>query len=468
MKEKLFLINPYFKLYGDPPLGLAYLAAYVRNHIKGLDIKILDLLEDEEVFKILLKERPKFIGISAVSQNYYAAVSLGKAIKKILPNSILLIGGVHITVCPTSFKSSPFDLAVRGEGEIPTRKFFEAYEKNTDFVRSLSKTPGFILRKGSKIIDTGLAEQVKNLDDIPLPARDLLNMDFYRLPRFSSEDLDANGALITSRGCPYSCKFCCSSAFWGRSIRFFSPKRVVEEIKILHKKYGYTSICIYDDLFSVNKVRLREIVRLLDKEGLLGKLKFDALARANSFDEETAMLFKKMGITCATFGFETGSPKILKYLKGESVTIEDGAKALKIARKHGLKTGGFFMVGSPTENLKDIEGTYNFIKNNKLDNAILFQVTAYPGTECWNYALEKGIMNLHSYDEKHFKHLEDLNDINPELLLSQEITKEEFIKAYARLKSLVGTKRVNFLSRALMLRPRHLRAMLNKSFINIF
>ncbi len=462
---KFFLINPYFKLYGDPPLGLCYLASYIRKHVPNVEIKILDLLEDDEVIRALAREKPEFIGISAVSQNYYRAVELGGKIKRAAPNSLLIIGGVHITVSPASFNNSPFDLGVRGEGEIPTRKFFELFNKENKInLSKLSKIPGFLIRRGEEIIDTGLSEQVKNLDDIPLPARDLLDMDFYRLPRFSIETLDANGAIITSRGCPYACKFCCSSAFWGRTIRFHSAERVVQEIKLLYKKYGYKLICIYDDLFSVNKERLRQIVSLLEKEGLLGKIEFDALARANCFDDEIAQLFKKMGITTITFGFETGSPKILSYLKGNNVKIEEGIRALNIARRYGLRAGGFFMVGAPTETIEDIKQTYDFIKRNKPDNAIIFQLTAFPGTECWDYAVKNNIMKEDAYDTRDSKYLQDLIDINQDLLLSKDISKQQFTEAYYKLKSLVRKKKQSPFSRLLKIRPRHIRAMLSKSF----
>lgn len=461
---KFFLINPDYMLYGDPPLGLASLASYVRENCPFLEIRILDQLNKRDILKMITKERPEFIGISAVSQNYYFVLDLAKEIKKITPNSFLILGGVHVTVLPNSFNNSPFDLAIRGEGEIPTTKFFNSIREfgglNKD---ALSKIKGLLFRQGKEVINTGISEMVKILDDIPLPAYDLLNMNFYTLPRFSHPELKSLGSLITSRGCPYSCRFCGSSAFWNRTIRFFSATRVVEEIKILHNVYGYKSICIYDDLFSINKNRLKEIVTLLEEEGLLGKIKFDALARANCFDEEIAVLLRKMGVYSLTFGFESGSQKILNYLKRESVTLEQGYDAAWIAKKHGFLVSGFFMLGSPGETIEDINKTFNFIKKLELDSEILFQLKAYPGTECWDYALKNNILKGDFYNHKP----EDFIDINLKYLLSRDISPNDFLGGYNNIKDFIinkKSKRFTF-HKLKHLRLNHLKLLFNKTFI---
>lgn len=462
---KIILINPDYMLYGDPPLGLASLAAYLKKECSFIDIRIFDQIKEGEMLKKILKEEPHIVGISAVSQNYYKVIELAKKIRKVAPSSILILGGVHITALPSSFKDSPFDLAIRGEGEIPFKKFADSfYEIGSVNTKKLSKIPGFLLRDKEKIIDTGLSEMVPNLDDIPLPARNLLNMNYYRLPRFSSKDLEPAGAIITSRGCPYSCKFCASSVFWRRTIRFFSAKRVVDEIKILHHHYGYNLIEIYDDLFSINKERLREIVFLLEKEGLLGKIRFILLARANCFDEETAMLFKKMNPEIIAFGFETGSPKMLRYLKGDNVKIDDALRAISLTRKYNLPIKGFFMVGSPTETIEDMNQTYDFIEKNHLDNALLFQTKAYPGTEIWDYAIKTKVLREDFYDSKQ----KDFIEIDTDLLLSKEINKGDFIAGFNKIRALINTKTKktsNISSRFLLIRPHHIRLMLTREFL---
>ena len=125
----------------------------------------------------------------------------------------------------------------------------------------LKKINGFAFEYNGKFYNTGNGERIENLDNIPLPARDLLKMDYYSFPSFSNKyTFETTGLMFTSRGCPYNCCFCSSTKFWGRCVKFFSAERVAEEMELLYKKYNYKTIQIYDDLFSINKERLRKII----------------------------------------------------------------------------------------------------------------------------------------------------------------------------------------------------------------
>ena len=206
---KIIFINPDYSTYGDPPLGLAYLAAYIRKKLSAIEVKIFDQINEKEILRRLYLEKPEFVGLTAVSQNYYKVKALAKRIKEITPKSILIIGGVHVTTSPECFESSPFDIAIRGEGEIPIVDLLNLFHKENrlDF-KKLHKIPGFIFREKNKIINTGLSQQIANLDDIPLPARDLLNMKYYILPRFSSLDrIDSAGSILTSGDVPMHVNF---------------------------------------------------------------------------------------------------------------------------------------------------------------------------------------------------------------------------------------------------------------------
>lgn len=457
----LTLINPDYRMYGDPPLGLAYLAAYIREKSNKTNVRILDQLNDSEIIKKLKKEPSEIVGISAVSSNYYKAKILAKKIKKILPNITLILGGVHITTFPNSFKNSPFDLAVRGEGEVPTLRLIEIFKEDKKInIKKLSKIPGFLLRNKKKIINTGLSQQIANLDELPPPARDLLNMEYYLLPRFSSKEVDPVGSILTSRGCPFACKFCSSSSFWGRKIRFFSAKRVVDEIELLHKKYKYKKVYIYDDLFSINKERLREIIIGLKEKKILGRVEFTSHGRANCFNEEIAGLLKEMNVKKIIFGFETGSQRILTYLKGQGVQIEDGINSIVIARRYGLNPGGFFMIGSPTETKEDIEQTYNFIKNYCSDNFIVYQTIAFPGTEIWDYAIRNDLLTEDLYE----KEQKEFIDINLDFLLSKDISKEEFIILFNKIQRLNINKKTNLFKKILRIKIRYIKPILSIEF----
>jgi len=418
---KVFLVNPDYLLYPFPPLGLAYIAGYARKHIPGLEIKILDQFPEKEIINLIKKEKPEIIGFSSTSPHHYKVRKLAEKFKKI-SSAIFVLGGIHVTNCPWTIKNSPFDVGIRGEGEITFKKFLESVKKNRELkINELKKIPGFVLKKNNKLINTGLGERIQNLDEVPIPARDLLKMPYYTFPSFSDgASFNPTGLMFTSRGCPYNCTFCSSTKFWERIVKFFSAERVVEEVELLYKKYNYRIIQIYDDLFSMNKPRLREIIKLLKKRKLLGKIEFRVFGRGNCFDEETAILLKKLNVTEVGFGVETGSEKLLKTLK-DKIKLEDNVNAINFCRKYRIRPLGAFMIGMPYETEEDLNSTYKFIKNHISDNFVIALMSAFPGTPIWDYAVKNNLIEADVYEKGDRRFL----DFDENYSLSLEVSKEK-------------------------------------------
>ena len=200
---------------------------------------------------------------------------------------------------------------------------------------------------------------------------------------------------------------------------------------------------------------------MLDRKMLLGKIKFYVYGRADVFDEEIARLLKKMNVISIDFGFESGSEKVLKYLKGGIISVNDNKKAVKIAKKYGFGVGGFFMIGSPYETLKDMGETYEFIKTNCEKNFIVYQTIPFPGTEIWNYAVRNKIIGKDFYDEKR----KEFVDFDIDLLLTKEVSKEEFKKIFNKTKEMYAKRnRSVILKKIIKLRPRHIVAFLSPKF----
>lgn len=463
-KIKLVLINPDYMLYSNPPLGLAYLAAYIRKNCDFVDIKILDQLTEKEILAKIDKINPDIIGINAVSLSFLKVKNLSRRIKQ-KSNALFIIGGIHLTTSPKSFDDSPFDLGVIGEGERTFVSFLKDFYKNNNTlnINSLKKIKGLLLRDKNKIINTGLPDLIENLDEIPVPARDLLNMKYYTLPTVLSggDDFNSMGSMLTSRGCPYNCPFCSSTKFWTMRIRFFSAKRVVEDILILYKKYHYHKIFVYDDLFSINKVRLKQILDLMEKEGILGKIEFDVYGRADIFDDETAKLLRKMNVKRVIFGFESGSQKMLNYLKCGRVKIEDNIRAIKICKDNNLIPGGFFMIGSPGETEEDIIQTHDFIKEH-CPNAIVYQTIPFPGTQIWEYAVKNKIIEDDFYDHKQ----KDWIDVDTKYLLTNKISPERFTYWFYKIRFLyVPSTRSGSLKKLSKIKFRNIQGFFSILFI---
>ncbi len=242
---------------GDPPLGLGYLASYLRKYGAFNNIVIID---KENLLVRTIKEKPDIVGISVMTPEFPKANLLAKKIKEEL-DIPLVIGGHHITYMPHHLPDSNFDVGVMGEGEqtmLELMSYIERYGLNQNI-----KINGVVTK--TKI--NHQREFIEPLDNIPFPARDLLNMKHYLTPRRSvfKGRFGKYTSIITSRGCIYKCVFCSSSHFWKRA-RFFSPEYVVSEIKHVVDNYKVDGLILYDDLFIADKKRTVRIAELIRKE----------------------------------------------------------------------------------------------------------------------------------------------------------------------------------------------------------
>jgi len=271
-------------------------------------------------------------------------------------------------------------------------------------------------------------------------------MDEYLEPRrtISKIKLSRGTHMFTSRGCPFNCVFCSSSCFWQRRIRYNSPEYVVGEINHLIEKYKVDGICIFDDLFIADKERLKKIVDLIDENKINEKVSFRCSVRSDLINEEVCKLMKKMNVQTTTIGFESGSPKVLAYLKRNTMTIEDNKRAAELLHKYGFEIEGLFMLASPGETKDDMMMTLDFIKNNFIDTIQLSITTPYPGTELWNYALEKGLVsNDMDWSRLDLKPNEDLSN---QLTMVDTMSKEEFSEIYDLFRKEVEKRNVRIVS----------------------
>jgi anaerobic magnesium-protoporphyrin IX monomethyl ester cyclase len=401
-----------------PQLGLGYIAAYLQKYSNINKIRIAEdsIMEDIHLFN------PDIVGISSVSQNFNRSINLAEKIKNELDIPII-VGGIHISALPHTLQNC-FDIAVIGEGEQTMLELLEMFEKNGLDKTGLEKINGIGFHNQNKIEITEKRKLISPLDKIPFPARELLN-------------IKSHTSMITSRGCPYNCVFCASSVYWGKP-RFFSPEYIVEEIKELIEKYSVTMIDFWDDLFIANKKRLARISQLLRDEGISNKVSFNCQARTNLMDDETLVYLKNMNVNQLSFGFESGSQKILNYLKKNTVTVEQNRNAVFLSKKYGFIVNGSFIIGSPDETKEDAEKSLKFLKNSDIDSGLIFHLIPYPGTELWNYAKQLGIVDDEMDWNKLYQNCEIIEDfkfakIDPQknyIYLNKNISFEDFSDIY--------------------------------------
>ncbi len=215
---------------------------------------------------------------------------------------------------------------------------------------------------------------------------------------------------------------------------------MIKEIEEVIEKYGCKKIVFYDDLFIANVPRLKKIVELIRKKNIHKKVSFHVSCRANLINKDLAKLLVKMNAITANMGLESGSEKVLKYLKGESVSKEINMRAVEILHDHGLDVGASFIIGSPIDTKETIMETYDFIKKSKLSTFDVFFMTPFPGTLIWDYALEKGLVS----EDMNFKYL-DVSTRNildkKSVIVCENLSKEELQNLYNKFMRL---KKVRF------------------------
>jgi radical SAM superfamily enzyme YgiQ (UPF0313 family) len=455
---KLALVNIDPKGH-DPPLGLAYLAAYVKKYGGYENIVIIDEMNPIQAIR---KEKPDIVGMGSYTYNFNYAKKLAKDIKEALDIPVI-IGGYHITALPQHMVSSPFDVGVIGEGEQTLLELVQLYEKRGDFEpHDLEKIKGIVYNANGVVKFTRPRPLIEPLDIIPFPERDLLDMDFYLTLRKASFDkLGVYSQLITSRGCPYKCIFCAPTNFW-RKLRFNSAEYMVNEIRMLKERYKVDGILIWDDLFIADRRRLEEAVRLLKAEGLTD-LEFSVFGRANLMDDSVCRLLKEMNVTSIDFGLESGSDRILKYLKKETVTVENNRTALRLCKSYGMRTLGTFVIGSPDETEEDIRQTFELFNDENLDERFIFQLTPLPGTELWENAKREGIVT-DDPDFDYSRFVPKSGRFKPDILLTKNIDKRAFENWFRVFQQVMDEK--NRRIKISTMKLRNVKSLLSPRFLS--
>lgn len=378
-----------------PPLGLAYVAGMLESHGHQVTIVDRDILlrknnldfnkTDEQTQKMINKFNPHIIGFSATTPNISDVIHISRIIKNNNPDRLNVLGGPHSTGEPelTLQRCPHIDMIVRGEGEVTALELAD----QTDF----TKIAGITYRSNSRIISNPDRPPIQNLDDLPFPARHLLDMAFYSRPsRFISRNLSLRTtSIFTARGCPYRCNFCAGPLVFGRKVRFHSPERILKEIEELISKYSIEGLYFAEDMFLSSKARARKILSLFIENNLHKKIKWFAQAKVNVVDEELLRLMKDAGCVGVEYGFESGSQRILT-LMNKRTTIAQNFRAANLTKKVRLRYQANIIVGFPGETEKDFKETISFLKITKPNNTGFNIFMPLPGTPSYEKLKSEG------------------------------------------------------------------------------
>lgn len=392
---KILLVKPYSYVSAKgvgPQLGLGYIAAVLLKD--GHDVEIKDLMLAGKVrakieFSQTLREfKPDLVGITANSHERFYAFEVASWAKKAGIKKVVM-GGIHVTFVPedTLKHIDSVDIIVRFEGEETMQELCRVLEENGD----LRKVKGIAFRDGRReIIVNPPRPFIENLDSLPFPARDLFELEKYDLflpipgePKVIQ--------LISSRGCPFKCKFCSATPFAGNRIRSRSAENVVDEVELILDRYPkFKTLFFYDDNFTFNKKRAIEICDEIKKRGL--KFQFGCYGRVDSIDEELVENLRSAGCIMVSFGFESGSKKVLN-LMGKGFGPEAIKKAIEIVKRGKIITRSSFFFGYPGENLLDILKTVYLLKKCKIKSYEIVwgrHAIIYPETDLFKTLQDRG------------------------------------------------------------------------------
>ena len=377
-----------------PPIGLGYIASYIKSKDPELEVKILDCLNEnyglKEFKDYIMKEKPDIVGMTAFTMEIETVLKCAKIIKETNKDATIIVGGPHITNDPIgTLKNENIDFILRGEAEISFFKLIEEVKKEH---KDLSNIPNIGYKENGEVVINQM-EFYPNIDEIPFPDYELMKFDEY--PKLYFMKRFPVASIMTSRGCPYSCNFCSAPRTSGKKFRARSAKKIIEEIKFLKDKYKIKEFQIWDDNFTIDKSRVFEFCDLLIQEKINLPWWCPNGLRIETLNEELIRKMHASGCYSMTFGIESGSEKIQRDMN-KNLDLEKTKEVIKIADKVGIRTQGFFIIGYPTETREDILKTIRFSRELPLKRASFSLFQPLVGTEIYETLEKEG--KLKDYD----------------------------------------------------------------------
>lgn len=353
------------------PLGLAYIAAVLRNDkhritvIDALGAAPEQMIPDGDIWRLgltpeeILARLPadtEVIGITSMwSYSWPIVRELIHKLKAARPELPIVCGGEHFTAVPDlSMAQAPIDFLVLGEGEETAVALFRALELKLDH----SVIPGIVYRtKDGAIHKNPRRDRIKNVDEIPWPAWEYFDVEAYSSNRLVSGIYYGKTVpILATRGCPYQCTYCSSPNMWTTRWYARTPKDVLDEIESYHRKYGATNFPFQDLTAILKREWVVEFCQEVEKRGLKITWQLPAGTRSEIIDEEVARLLVRSGCRSLNFAPESGSERTRKHMK-KMLTDEKLFRAVHASVKAGLNVGAFFVLAYPTDEKEDLEAT---------------------------------------------------------------------------------------------------------------
>jgi len=367
-----------------PPMGILCLAAYLRSKF-DLDIRVVnqrvDNLTTEQIARQAIAFHADVVGFGCMSTGAHALRELTRKVRQGLPKALILIGGPHTSASQeAAMEGTCADAAVVGEGEWTTEQVIRAWLDGGDF----GAIPGLIWRNrdGQIVTNPGQPPLVEDLDLLPPPAYDLIDLRrYWSLQSMTPLPKRRYVCLVSSRGCPYQCMWCHN--IFGKRFRAYSPERMIEEIDRTIRIWGVNEVEFLDDIFNLDKERVIAFCELAQRRNLRFKMTFPNAVRTDILDQEVVDALADTGMTFCSFALEAGSPRVQQYT-GKRLNIPRFLKGIEMTVARGVFANGFAMLGFPTETEAELRQTVDVMCESKLHTASFFTVMPFPNTRLYD------------------------------------------------------------------------------------
>jgi len=395
----------------EPSIGLAYLAAVLSQ--ENVETRILDLrrlpLKWQGILNEALDEvRPQVVGITCMSPTFQNASHIAYHVKKALPQATIVLGGHHVTFMYKEVLENNhwIDVVVIGEGEQTMRELVLRLKVGKVADEDIK---GLAYRKKGKIVISPPREFIKDLDTLPFP-------DPYAIT--INRETYATARILSSRGCPFPCKFCSEAGFYNRRIRYRSPGNVLDEIEHKYRKYDFRHFIFSDDLFVLDPERVREICTGIKARDL--QIEWACNTRVDTAPREIFEVMHDSGCRRLFVGVESADNRILSAMDKHS-RIENIAKGIKMVNDIGIKVSAGFIIGFPGDGRETVRKSIELAKELQFDELTFTFLNVYPGTDLYN--------NFDKYGLRHVNGLIEYSMYRP-VLESEDFTAANAMEAY--------------------------------------
>lgn len=408
-----------------PPTDLMYLASIAEQ--QGLEAMIRDYSLGGNFEEDLKEFKPDYLLLNVVTPTLQSDLDCLKIAKKICPKIITIAkGAVFLTFnSEILLKNKALTYIISGEAEETLKELLSGDVEINDIL-------GLWHRDGLVAKFNGVRPFIQNLDELPFPARHLIDNNIYRRP----DNNNVQAVIKVSRGCPHYCFFCLATPTSGSKVRMRSPENIIAEIRECITKYNIKNFIFWSDIFNQDREWTMNLCKKIIDSGL--KFTWSANTRADTADERMAKYMHKAGCRLVSIGVESGSQYILDKI-GKGTTINEIRDTVKAFKKAKIKVYNYFVIGLPWDDEDTINETINFAIELDSDFVSFYTATPLPATRFYHYVKNELHEEIESFENSYYEPCISTYSLSKERILElhKRAVKAFYLRPLYILKMLV-------------------------------